>query len=230
MELSYLEGLEQKYNFQYPELYKQLCKDGMLDTGKFGTGWVDQNYKRIKDNPILLIWSSDVELIEEFELEEYIESIKDPDTWNIKPELELIPFAQNGGGDWYCFYYNEQQGDDIPIVMLNHDGDTADILAKNLQDFIFRQLLETASNYYMSEDELKNTDKVVWDLRAMLNSHKKYLTEKQSKILEEVYSKDVTRYDEDTWGMITSDEAYDIIKQEIDFPLLDEEFEYYNEE
>lgn len=230
MDILYLESLEKKYDFQYPELYKQLCKDGMLDTGQFGTGWVDRNYERIKDHPIFLIWSSDVELIEEFELEEYIENIKDPDTWDVKPEINLIPFAQNGGGDWYCFYYNEQQGDDVPVVIIYHDGDTADILAKNLQDFMFRQLLETASNYYMSADELRNQEKVVWDLRSMFNSHKKYLSEKQSVILAEIFAKGMKEYEEDTWGMITSDEAYDIIKQEINFPLLDEEFEYHNEE
>lgn len=230
MDIAYLESLEKKYDFQYPKLYKQLCQDGMLDTGKYGTGWVSRNYDRIKDHPIFLIWSSDVELIEEFELEEYIEDMKDPDMWNLKPELNLVPFASNGGGDWYCFYYNEQQGDDVPIVIMNHDGDTADILAKHLQDFIFRQLLETASNYYISADELKNKAKVVWDLRSMFNSHKKYLTEKQITILEEVFAKEMIEYEEDTWGMITSDEAYDIIKQEIDFPLLDEDFEYYQEQ
>lgn len=229
MDLSYLEKLEKKYNFQYPELYKQLCRDGMLDTGEFGAGWVDRNYARIKDHPIFLIWSSNVELIEESELEEYIEDIKEPDMWNIKPGLNLIPFAQNGGGDWYCFYYNEQKENNVPIVILNHDGNTGEILAKNLQDFIFRKLLETASNYYISTDQLKNIDKVIWDLKSMLNSHKIYLTEKQTKVLDEVYSKNFIEYEEDTWGMITLDEAYDIIKQEIDFSLLDDEFEYYNE-
>lgn len=228
MELSYLESLEKKYNFQYPEMYKQLCKDGMLDTGEFGTGWVDRNYDRIKDHPIFLIWSSDVEMIEEFELDQYINDIKDPDIWCIKPEFQLIPFAQNGGGDWYCFYYSEQQGEDVPVVMIYHDDNTFVILSKNLQDFIFRNLLETVSDYYLSASEKSDIGKVVWDLRSMFESHKKYLTDRQLELLQEIYSKEFKMNQEDSWGMITADEASEILKQTIDFPLLDKEVVYYN--
>ncbi|MDR2953679.1 MAG: SMI1/KNR4 family protein [Prevotella sp.] len=231
MELSYLESLEKKYDFQYPDLYKLLCKDGMLDTGKFGSGWVDRNYERIKDNPIFLIWSSDVEAIEEFGFEDYIEDIKDPEMWwNIKPELKLIPFAQNGGGDWYCFYYNEQQGDDIPVIMIYHDADDFVVLAKNLQDFIFRAILETASSFYMSVYNENKLNKILWDARSMLMSHKKYMTEKQAAVLEDIYSKEPQKYGKVTWGLLSEDETNRIIKQEIDFPLLDKEIQYVKDD
>ena len=226
MQVSYLESLEKKYDFQYPELYKQLCKDGMLDTGKYGVGWVDRNYERIKNHPIFLIWGDDVELIEEFELDEYIRNIKDAEMWYVKPEFILIPFAQNGGGDWYCFYYNEQQGVDIPIVMIFHDDDNFVVLAKNLQDFIFRNLLETASDFYITSESQKEIDKMLWDVRSMLKSHKKYLPDNQVKILEDVFLNELVKYGDACWGLIPREQAEKIIKQEIDFLLLDKEIVY----
>lgn len=231
MEVQYLESLEQKYNFKYPHLYKQLCKDGMLDTGKFGPGWVERNYERIKDNPIFLIWSNDVEMLEEFRIEEYIEDIKDPEMWwGMKPEFNLVPFAQNHGGDWYCFYYNEQQGDNVPVIMIYHDSNTIIVMSKNLQDFIFRAILETASDFYSPSNSKEEREKYLSNARSMLNSHKKYLTEKQVKILEEIYSKEIKEYDGNIWGLIPMDEVVEIIKQEIDFPLLDKEIQYSDDE
>ena len=198
----------------------------MLDTGKYGMGWVDRNYERIKNHPIFLIWSNDVELIEEFELDEYIRDIKEPEMWYVKPEFNLIPFAFNGGGDWYCFYYNEQQGVDIPVVMVNHDEDNFVVLAKNLQDFIFRVLLETASNFYISTESQNRIDKMLWDTRSMLNSHKAYLPDNKVKILEDIFSNELVKYDDSCWGLILRKQAEEIIKQEINFPLLNNEIVY----
>lgn len=232
MDISYLETLEKKYDFQYPDLFKQLCRDGMLDTGKFDPGWFDRNYERIKDNPIFLVWANEVETIEEFEYEEYIEDIKDPEMWwSINPDLRLIPFAQNGGGDWYCFYYNEQQEDDIPVIMIYHDNDTFVVLAKNLQDFIFRAILETASSFYMSTFSQKKLDKMLWDTRSMLNSHKKYMTEQQVAILEEIYSREPKELEEHViWGLISREDVIKIIKQEISFPLLEKKIQWTTDE
>lgn len=232
MEVSYLETLEKKYDFQYPELFKQLCRDGMLDTGKFGTGWVDRNYERIKNHPIFLVWSDEVEAIEEFEFEEYIKDIKDPEIWwTIKPELKLIPFAQNGGGDWYCFYYNEQQGDDIPVIMIYHDDNTFVVMAKNLQDFIFRAILETASSFYLPTFSQNKLDKLLWDTRSMLNSHKKYMTERQVTILEEIYLREPKELEGGViWGLISRKDVNDIIEKEIAFPLLNKETQYTTDE
>lgn len=79
------------------------------------------------------------------------------------------------------FFPNEQNGDDIPIVLVWHDCNEANYLTKNLQDFIFRTLLTdmTGQDTYngLSDEEFKN------NCHDIMRTHTKYLTEAQSGIL-----------------------------------------------
>lgn len=52
-----------------------------------------------------------------------------------------------GGGDLYVFQFDKQCGENIPITLVPHDWEEETILAKNLQDFIFRKKLEAVLNY-----------------------------------------------------------------------------------
>lgn len=231
-----LTEIEEEYGFRYPELYKQLEKDGMLEVGEYGPGWHSTVYPRLKENPTLLLHTDDFELLDANAVNEAIKELADPDDYRqIKPEFKLIPFAQSGAGDHYCFLMNEQDGDDIPVVFIWHDSNEADYLAGNLQDYIFRALLTDMSDQdvynNVSDEEFKS------NLSSILKTHTKYLTGKQADILQEVISREIIDYDielprgrkESHRGLLTDIELKSILTEVIPFEKMDTAFEYADE-
>ncbi|MCS7473511.1 SMI1/KNR4 family protein [Myroides odoratimimus] len=134
--------LEQKYNIVYPELYKQLEKDNMLEVGEYSSMWYAATFPKLKDNPPLLLFSDDFELTPLKDVDEDIAWLRDPDNYmEIKEEYNFISFAKNGAGDMYCFMMNEEVDGDYPIVYVWHDDIEATYEAKNLRDFIFKRIV-----------------------------------------------------------------------------------------
>ncbi|HJT74162.1 MAG TPA: SMI1/KNR4 family protein [Chitinophaga sp.] len=220
--MSQLQNIEQQFNFRYPALYHQLLADGMLDWGTFGPDWMSQYYPVLRKNPPLLLFANDFELIEFDEIKEKAADFADPDYWmQVKSGLQFIPFAQNGAGDNYCFFLNAQEGEDIPVVFMWHDANRAEFRAKNLQDFIFRSMLEAVAAEEEADYGLLGTDNFKEDLLRFLRTHKKYLSEKQQQIIERVYTTEKTNL-----PLIDGAQLAIIIDKEIRFEKLDMEFPY----
>ena len=56
--------------------------------------------------------------------------------------VRLIPFAQNGGGDLFCFLYEENE-EEPRIVLYYHDDYSGPVLeASSFDEFIYVILLE----------------------------------------------------------------------------------------
>jgi hypothetical protein len=60
---------------------------------------------------------------------------------------EIIPFCQNGAGDWYAINCSQSVGEEAPIVFVAHEevatsGFTAEQCADSFADWIFAQLSE----------------------------------------------------------------------------------------
>jgi len=222
-----LEQIEQQYKFKYPELYHRLYNDKMLDGGEFGPNWHATYWEKFKINPPLLLFANDIELLEfnrkgnGTSVIEHIETLRDPNHYiPIKSEFTFIPFASTGGGDLYVFQLDKQCGDDVPITLIPHDSDDATILAKNLQDFIFRMLLECARE--IDENSRANDGDLKTNLFNMLRTHKPYLSKSQVAKVEEIYNRDL--------GLISMDELSSTLRQEIGFDGLDKEFKYTSED
>lgn len=64
------------------------------------------------------------------------ESIDDPGYFYEK----LIPFGDNGGGDFICFDYRTHNGDNPPIILWSHDvsynAKRISFIANNFEEFI----------------------------------------------------------------------------------------------
>lgn len=100
-----LKEIESKYGFKYPQLYKKLEYDQMLDVGQYGQGWYDTVFPKLKENPTLLLHSEDFEVLSVDAAYEAIKDLADPkDYRQIKHEFQFIPFAQSDGGDHFCFF------------------------------------------------------------------------------------------------------------------------------
>jgi hypothetical protein len=238
MNMKQLEQIEQQFNFRYPELYKKLYDDGMLDCGEYSPNWHSIYWEKFRTNPPLLFFGYDIELLDFTKLitqvVKEIEAFKDPNDYRkTKPEFQFVPFAKTGGGDLYVFQFDKAEGENVPITLLYHDEINGVILAKNLQDFIFRVLLECVVDIddcsTVAEDgNLKE------NLFNMLRTHKPYLTQGQVEKLEEIYNRDLFEYkykvpngrEFSSTGLISRNELEETLKQEIGFEDLDKEFAY----
>ncbi|GAB3638233.1 hypothetical protein GCM10027422_38230 [Hymenobacter arcticus] len=213
-------------------MYKQLAQDGMLDVGQYGPDWATTVLPKLRDNPTLLLFSSDFELLTLEQASEVTAELAAPDDYRqIKPDYKFIAFAQNGAGDCFCLLPTAQQANDIPVVFLWHDANEATFLAKNLQDFIFRRILidmaEQDTYNQVSEEEFRR------NLAATLKTHSRYLTDQQSAILADMLLKPLISYEdtecsytETRWGLLTAKELGNIMTEVIGFNKLDASFEY----
>lgn len=229
-----LQDIEKKYGFEYPELYKQLYLDGMLDMGEYGPNWYSEIYPTLKDNPPLLLNSCDFELLTLKSVCEEIDELSDPNNYRkINKEFKFVPFAKSGGGDHYCFFMSNKDNSDIPIVFVWHDLNEVEYLAKNLQDFIFKMLLNDMS--YFDDEDLSDSE-IENNINNVFKSHAKYLTDKEQDILQNILIREIIDYEisfsygnEDVRGLLTDIEMKKIINEIIPFDKMDTSFEYSTE-
>lgn len=231
--LTKLEEIEQKYKFNYPSLYKELYKDGMI-VEEADINWYKEVYPKVKNNPPLLLFGHDIQMLTFDEMEDYYEILTDEEWPGINQELNFIPFLRNAAGDSICFYMNEADGENIPVAYVPHDDSEFEIQAKNLQDYIFREMLMAVVDIW---DTTLITDDFENNINNMYKSHKKYLTERQQSIVKDVYSRELKeykykisdKYESEATGLLTYDEYDKILKKEIDFPLLGKELPLFAE-
>ncbi|WP_197253987.1 SMI1/KNR4 family protein [Paenibacillus dendritiformis] len=141
--MNQIEQIEQRFGFKYPELYKRLYDDGMLDWGEYGPNWHATYWEKLKRNPPLLLFGDDIELLEFNQIVEKIEELKDPEDYRAtKPEFQFVPFAMTGGGDLYVFQFDKQCGENVPVTLVPHDNESASI---------FEYIGQKPARFYFSE-------------------------------------------------------------------------------
>jgi len=215
-----LKSIETKYNFTYPNLYHQLFKDNMLDYGKPGPNWYEDVYPTLKEHPPLLMLANEYEQMSFEDIQSEMQSFRNSDDYRqCYQGLKFVPFAQSGAGDLYCFYLNEQEGDNIPIVYVWHDMNQVDYRAKNLQDFIFMTLIDRV---FDKEDfnDLLTTDFEESCVKT-LKSHAKYLSSEQVDAIELVFYKEFIEK-----SSLSKSEYVSLISQYAEFSKLGQSFKY----
>ena len=189
-----LSEIERQHGFAYPSLYRQLERDGMLDVGEYGPDWYKLVYPTLKDKPTLLLHADDFELLNIKAVADAAETLLDPhDYRQIDPALRFIPFAQTGAGDHYCFFASGEQDGELPIVLLWHDQNEAQYVARNLQDFLFHMLLNSMADQdtynEVSDEEFRE------QLTNTLGTHARYLTARQAEVLQTLLARDIVDYE-----------------------------------
>ena len=232
-----LKTLEQQYQFQYPELYHRLYTDQMLDIGEYASHWSKEVYPRLKNHPPLFLYSGDFELIPLTNIAETIEELNGEDSWfSIKPDYLFIPFGQTGGGDYYCFLYNQNHPKPTPpIALLQHDSDEAELLANTLEDFFFYEMLNSVNDIY--EGSLVRSEGDFYEnIARLLQSHLPYITnEAQRQVIQEVNSRKLTdftrvlpRSTQTYQGLLSDEELEQLLQQHI--PIAGEKTFVYTTE
>ena len=232
-----LKTLEQQYQFQYPELYHRLYADQMLDIGEYASHWSKEVYPRLKNHPPLFLYSGDFELIPLANIAETIEELNGEGSWfSINPDYLFIPFGQTGGGDYYCFLYNQNHPKPTPpIALLHHDSDEAELLANTLEDFFFYEMLNSVNDIY--EGSLVRSEGDFYEnIACLLQSHLPYITnEARRQVIQEVYSRKLTNFTrvlprstQTYQGLLSDEELEQLLQQHI--PIAGEKTFVYTTE
>jgi len=228
-----LNNIEKKYDFTFPNLFKELWNDGMLDwmngrTIPFNSdeNWAKTIYPEIKDNPPLLLHSGGFDF-EMLRAEEMLDFQFD-ELWDIE-EHEFIPFAKTDESNVYAFYKNLKVDKEYAIVYIWNDMNETEIIAKNFEDFIFRKMLEAV--FDIDKDDLKGDykksgfDGYKSDLLSDLRSIKPYINETYANILTEFYTRDAQE-SMFSYGLISKEELVETIQKHLLFKELDSIFEH----
>ena len=229
-----LENLEKEFGFTYPAIYKKLAENQMLDMSKASADWLNLVYPKLKDNPSLLLYAYDFELIDLDEVQGLIEELRDPDDYrNVNPDYLFVPFAMTYGGDWYCFWYHfpkEIEAGEPLIVLLPHDDYELEILAKNLEDFIFAQLCQSVCDVY--EEGLIMDGDFRQNITNMLRTHSPFLSDERKRIVAELYEREwmIDSDDESIRGLISKEDLDTLLEQEISFDYLNQTYPFEIEE
>ena len=224
-----LKSIELEFGFKYPKIYNELYIDEMLDYKTEVANddymlWQKLEYPKLATRPPLLFLGN-----WDFKIMSFGKIVTDlreiPEYWN--PEFKLIPFGMTGGGDWYAFCYNYEHNGNIPIVIAYHDDENMTVLSKNMEDFIFRGLLECSNDIEEEEETYRE------DLLLMLETHKKYFSDNKYKLLKNIFNRpidnfkyDCGRHIEEYEGFVSYEEMSEILEKEINFNLLDKKIKY----
>ena len=233
--MNILKTLEGKW--EYPELYHRLYAEQMLDIGEYSSLWSKEVYPRLKNHPPLFLYSGEFELIPLANIAETIEELNGEDSWfSINPDYLFIPFGQTGGGDYYCFLYDQNAPKPTPpIALLQHDSDEAELLANTLEDFFFYEMLNSVNDIY--EGSLVRSEGDFYEnITRLLQSHLPYISnEAQRKVIQEVYSRKLTdftrvlpRSTQTYQGLLSDEELEQLLQQHI--PIAGEKTFVYTTE
>jgi hypothetical protein len=216
--------IERKAGFRIPELYRRMLADGALD---YPPGAMFGELRRgLYEQQPALSCALDVEWLPL----EAIVGWEPPDFW--LPEKLLVPFAVTGAGDHYAWYPAWADGADVPIVLAWHDDNRCDVLAPNLEGFMYRQTLSAMTFEPASPSPSGGAhEERRRGLRKDLDTLRPYLPAKWMQDLELLYAtepriwKKQFRLTESVYlARLNEHEFEERVARELRFPHLNEAF------
>lgn len=219
-----LRAIEQKFQLLLPAVYKKLEAEGMLEyANAFGHDWYKRIFPALKTQPPFLMFANNFELLSLRDIYDEQKESLDRTVW--LEDFSMLPFAGDGSGDRYAFYLSTQYAPKWSIIHWWHDSDHCDILAHDLQDFIFRKMLEAAFNVDAEYDLVADSD-LKENLNHWFKTHKKYLKPNHAEILATIYQRE-PEYDEDgNCTLMSEAEFKDILRVQLGLDLNCDSFKY----
>lgn len=168
-----LNHIEKMLQIQFPKKWWEIYSKGMME-------WMELSIEEFREKKEEYIYNPnsffmmrcDCEPLFFDEIPERIEELKEWISWREEDEklifddsMKLIPFAQTGGGDLYCFLY-ENAVKEPKIVVYFHDVyDDPQLEANSFEEFLYVELLASASwegeidnEYWRAHYELLNEE------------------------------------------------------------------------
>ena len=218
-----LQEIEQTYHFKYPTLYYQLWEDGMLDI-RWQEGWWKNIFPELKKNPPLLLFRDQFMALDD--AEEIVNLIEDYKSQRgIKAEYLLVPFASECEGD-ICFFYNREKTELPPVIVKDwYDFNAAEIIADNLQNFIFYGLLSIVYSIYAKASSLSDFYE---NIANIYRTHHPYLSEEQAQVIKEIYNRKLKNFPCSANKEENRRSSYLIAKHRSDYTALLSDEEYFD--
>lgn len=225
-----LQQIEEKYNFTFPEYFKRLWDDGMLnymrgfDEGlKEGENWVNTVYPTLQENPPALLHSGEAQL--SLLTPEAILNFETPAFWDLETH-HFIPFAKTLEGNYFAFYDNVKVEGEAPIVEIWDEMNFTEYYTKNFEDFIVRQMIESAED--IDKDDLKaeydgDVQAYIADVEKDIKSITPYLKPEYVQLLKDIYSKE-PKEGTLAYSLISISESEEIVEKYLSFELFGESF------
>lgn len=205
--------------FEIPELFRRMVADGV--TTYPAKGW---RQKSLENPPALFMASIHVEWMAPKDIAEH----EPDDHWDKK--LTLVPFAQNGAGDLWCFHPGGKHGDEIPVVLAPMDELKAKIFAPSLEAFLFRQLLNALAEIDPSQGNYTPAE-TLQCVAAEIKTLTPYVRQEWIDVLKEVASRPMTTQKKSGYrSFITFKDAKALAAKTLGYDRLDSSFKYANDE
>jgi SMI1 / KNR4 family (SUKH-1) len=219
-----LRAIEQKFQLTLPAVYKKLEADGMLDyANAFGHDWYKRIFPALKTQPPFLMFANNFELLSLRDVYDELKESVNNETW--LKDFRILPFAGDGSGDRFAFYLSTQHAPEWSIIHWWHDSDHCDILAHDLQDFIFRKMLEAAFDADAEYDLVADGD-FKQNLNHWFKTHQRYLKPKHAEILAAIYQREPKNDEDGNCTLMSETEFNDVLKIQLGLDAKSESFKY----
>lgn len=185
-----LNELEQNLDVEYPQKWKDIYKSGVMEWLKHDHEWLIKNRDEVNSNPSAFFYSleGDCEPIQFLYVNEKIKILKEVlfkvlqhgnSQKYLNPHYKIIPFAQMGSGDLFCFLFDDQEEQPL-VAVFRYDTGTVDSWAKDFDEFLYLQLVSAVMDW----DE--DMDSVAWQahFNFLADEYKKKIVEQTMVNLE----------------------------------------------
>lgn len=191
-----LAELEKSLDVKFPKKFHEIYETGAMEWIEVGSEKFDENREHYLNSPnAFLMLYSDAEPIffEDIHkylvgLNEVIEWIEEENDVKLDEKYRLVPFAMNGGGDYYCFLY-EKGTDEQKVLMVAHDYyDFPEVIGKDFDEFLYIMMLSCVA-YAFDEEDFSELESEQWEnhLDWLLPEYRKIIMESTPERLADFY-------------------------------------------
>lgn len=191
-----LAELEKSLDVKFPKKFHEIYDTGAMEWIEVGNEKFNENKDFYLNDPkAFLMLYCDAEPVFFEDIPEYLRGLNEVLEWieeehnrKIDEKFRLIPFAMNGGGDFYCFLY-EKGMDEPKIVMVAHDTcDLPDVIGKDFDEFLYIMMMSCVA-YAVDDDDFSELEGEQWEnnLSYLLPEYRKKIEESTPERLADFY-------------------------------------------
>lgn len=191
-----LAELEKIIDVKFPEKFHEIYETGAMEWIEVGNKKFNENRERyLNDSKAFLMLSCDCEPIFFDDIHETLKTLNEMLLWRkedndeeLDEKYRLIPFAMNGGGDMYCFLY-ENGADEQKVIMYAHDCyDNPEIIGKNFDEFLYVEMLSVVA-YAVDDDDFTELEGEQWknNLDYLSPEYRKMISEETPEKLADIF-------------------------------------------
>ena len=195
--------IQKRYGFEIPQEYREMHERGWFAA--------DHSYKSRGTD---YLWMNDMEWLDPLQILELEFPFPDCHTDN------FVPFAMTAGGDYWCWYPAFAEGGVAPVAQCPHDSIIGEIYAPHLYGAMYRQALEYA--IYFDED----ADEVRAQINEWLGRLGPHWPRSWRDQLQEISARPLQTRPGVVNGLISEEEYKSIVRRDLSFSRLGEEFKW----